>query len=66
VALGEGRFMPRRVVAGAESGDRVVIREGLAEGERVVVAGQFLIDSEANLRSGLGRLGEEEQGGSQQ
>jgi Cu(I)/Ag(I) efflux system membrane fusion protein len=66
VALGEGRFVPRRVVAGAESGDRVVIREGLAEGERVVVAGQFLIDSEANLRSGLGRLGEEEQGGSQQ
>jgi len=58
VALGEGRFAPRRVVAGAESGDRVVIREGLAEGEQVVVAGQFLLDSEANLRSGLGRLGE--------
>jgi len=66
VALGEGRFVPRRVVAGAESGDRVVIREGLAEGERVVVAGQFLIDSEANLRGGLGRFGEEEQGGSRQ
>jgi Cu(I)/Ag(I) efflux system membrane fusion protein len=66
VALGEGRFVPRRVVAGAESGDRIVIREGLADGERVVIAGQFLIDSEANLRSGLGRLGEEEQGGSQQ
>jgi Cu(I)/Ag(I) efflux system membrane fusion protein len=63
VALGEGRFVPRRVVAGAESGDRVVIREGLADGEQVVIAGQFLIDSEANLRSGLGRLGEEEQGG---
>jgi Cu(I)/Ag(I) efflux system membrane fusion protein len=63
VALGEGRFVPRRVVAGAESGDRVVIREGLADGEQVVIAGQFLIDSEANLRSGLERLGEEEQGG---
>jgi len=61
VALGEGRFAPRRVVAGAESGDRVVIREGLAEGERVVVAGQFLLDSEANLRSGLERLGEAQQ-----
>jgi Cu(I)/Ag(I) efflux system membrane fusion protein len=56
VALGEGRFAPRRVVAGPESGDRVVIREGLAEGERVVVSGQFLLDSEANLRSGLERL----------
>ena len=60
VALGEGRFAPRRVAAGAESGDRVVIRDGLAEGERVVVAGQFLLDSEANLRAGLGRLGQED------
>ena len=56
VALGEGRFAPRRVVAGPESGDRVVIRQGLAAGESVVVAGQFLLDSEANLRSGLERL----------
>jgi Cu(I)/Ag(I) efflux system membrane fusion protein len=57
VALGEGRFAPRPVVAGAESGDRIVIRDGLAEGEQVVVAGQFLLDSEANLRAGLARLG---------
>jgi len=56
VALGEGRFAPRRVVAGAESGDRIVIREGLAAGEQVVVAGQFLLDSEANLQMGLERL----------
>jgi Cu(I)/Ag(I) efflux system membrane fusion protein len=58
VALGEGRFAPRRVVVGPESGDRVVIRDGLAEGEQVVVAGQFLLDSEANLRAGMERLGE--------
>lgn len=56
VALGEGRFAPRQVVAGPESGERVVIRAGLSEGERVVVAGQFLLDSEANLRAGLERL----------
>jgi Cu(I)/Ag(I) efflux system membrane fusion protein len=62
VALGEGRFAPRPVVAGAESGDRVVIRDGLAEGEQVVVAGQFLLDSEANLRAGLARLGHAEHG----
>jgi len=61
VALGEGRFAPRRVVVGPESGDRVVIREGLAEGEQVVVAGQFLLDSEANLRAGMERLGEASQ-----
>jgi len=62
VALGEGRFAPRRVTAGAESGERVEIAEGLAAGEQVVVAGQFLLDSEANLRSGLERLGHEEHG----
>lgn len=56
VALGEGRFAPRRVIAGEESGDRIAIREGLAEGEDVVVAGQFLLDSEANLRAALERL----------
>jgi Cu(I)/Ag(I) efflux system membrane fusion protein len=56
IALGEGRFMPRRVLVGAESGGRIAILEGLAEGERVVVAGQFLLDSEANLRAGLRRM----------
>jgi Cu(I)/Ag(I) efflux system membrane fusion protein len=56
VALGEGRFQPRRVVPGLESGERIAILDGLAEGEEVVVSGQFLLDSEANLRAGLRRL----------
>jgi Cu(I)/Ag(I) efflux system membrane fusion protein len=56
VALGEGRFASRTVVAGAESGDRIAILEGLREGERVVTAAQFLLDSEANLDAGLERL----------
>jgi membrane fusion protein, copper/silver efflux system len=56
VALGEGRFAARNVVAGAEAGDRVTIREGLQLGDRVVVAAQFLLDSEANLGAGLDRL----------
>ena len=56
VALGDGRFTSRNVVAGAESGDRITIREGLQEGDRVVVAAQFLLDSEANLGAGLDRL----------
>jgi Cu(I)/Ag(I) efflux system membrane fusion protein len=56
IALGDGRFAPRRVVAGAESGERVAITEGVAAGESVVVAGQFLLDSEANLRAGLDRM----------
>lgn len=60
VALDDRRFDVREVVAGAESGDEVQILEGLEEGERVVVSGQFLIDSESRLRSGLGRFEEAE------
>jgi len=56
IALGDGRFVSRNVVAGIEGGDRVAIREGLQEGEKVVVAAQFLLDSEANLDAGLDRL----------
>ena len=56
VALGEGRFAARPVVAGPESGDRVTILDGLAAGERVVVAAQFLLDSETNLAAGMDRL----------
>lgn len=56
ISLGDGRFRSRNVVAGAEVGDRIAIREGLQEGERVVVAAQFLLDSEANLGTGLDRL----------
>jgi Cu(I)/Ag(I) efflux system membrane fusion protein len=56
VALGDGRFASRKVVAGVESGERVAIQDGLREGEQVVVAAQFLLDSEANLNSGLDRL----------
>ena len=56
VALGDGRFASRKVVAGPESGDRVTIVEGLQEGESVVTSAQFLLDSEANLDAGLERL----------
>ena len=56
VALGDGRFESRKVLVGIESGDRVAIRRGVSEGERVVVSAQFLIDSEANIDSALGRM----------
>jgi hypothetical protein len=56
VALGEGRFQPREVEAEDLGEDEILIRSGLAEGERVVVSAQFLLDSEANLQAGLGRL----------
>lgn len=56
VALGDGKFAPRAVRAGMESGERVEIVGGLQEGEQVVTSGQFLIDSETSLRAGLKRL----------
>jgi len=51
VAEGEGKFRPRQVELGFESGGKSEIRKGLSEGAKVVVSGQFLIDSEASLRA---------------
>jgi Cu(I)/Ag(I) efflux system membrane fusion protein len=56
VALGDGRFRPRKVSAGMESGGLVEILSGLREGERVVTSGQFLIDSEASLKASFTRM----------
>jgi Cu(I)/Ag(I) efflux system membrane fusion protein len=46
-----GVFEPRRVQIGWRSGDRVEIVHGLTEGDRVVVEGTFLVDSESRLKS---------------
>jgi len=56
VALDHGRFRPAQVHTGVESAGMVQIRAGLSEGERVVVSGQFLLDSEASLEAGLLRM----------
>lgn len=50
---GEGRFEPRDVKIGLRGGGFTEIREGVAEGDRVVVAANFLIDAESNLRAAL-------------
>ncbi|MDP2133499.1 MAG: efflux RND transporter periplasmic adaptor subunit [Sulfuritalea sp.] len=50
---GEGRFEPREVKLGARSDEHVEVREGLAEGDAVVVAANFLIDAESNLQAAL-------------
>jgi Cu(I)/Ag(I) efflux system membrane fusion protein len=50
VATGD-RFEPRAVTLGVQLADRVEIRSGLAEGERIVAAGVFLLDSESRLRA---------------
>jgi len=56
-SLGDGLFMPVDVVAGFRSDGEVEIKSGLHEGDLVVTSGQFLIDSEANLRASFRRLG---------
>ncbi len=56
VALGEGKFTARTVEVGGEFGERIEILSGLEEGEQVVTSGQFLLDSESNLKAGLQHL----------
>jgi RND family efflux transporter MFP subunit len=50
VVRGAGWFEPRRVETGWRLGDRVQITAGLEPGERIVVSGNFLIDSESNMK----------------
>ena len=56
VEAGEGRFEPREVKLGARSDNYVEVREGVKEGEQVVVAANFLIDAESNLKAAIGGL----------
>jgi Cu(I)/Ag(I) efflux system membrane fusion protein len=53
---GAGRFRPVAVRVGPESAHDTVILAGLEAGQRVVTSGQFLIDSEANVRGVYRRL----------
>ncbi len=50
---GEGRFEPRVVKLGARSDGYVEVREGVSDGEPVVVSANFLIDAESNLKAAL-------------
>jgi len=56
VAMGEGRFQPRAVKTGISSRGLTEILEGVDENERIVVSGQFLIDSESALRESFRKL----------
>jgi membrane fusion protein, copper/silver efflux system len=55
---GKQRFRPADVEIGVEANGMTEIRKGLEAGQKVVVSGQFLIDSEANLRATTTRLSE--------
>ena len=53
VDKGEGRYEPREVKLGRRGGGYIEVREGLADGEAVVTAANFLIDAESNLKAAL-------------
>ncbi|HET7238119.1 MAG TPA: efflux RND transporter periplasmic adaptor subunit [Terrimicrobiaceae bacterium] len=57
VALEGGKFEPRKVALGARSADDYYqVLSGLEPGERVVTSGQFLLDSESQLREAIQKM----------
>jgi Cu(I)/Ag(I) efflux system membrane fusion protein len=57
-ALGDGRFESTDVVTGMWRGEQIEVLSGLEEGDEVVVSGQFLIDSESNLKASFQQMAE--------
>ena len=49
IAVAGGRYRPVEVQVGREGGGKTQILAGLAQGQKVVASGQFLLDSEASL-----------------
>lgn len=64
VQIKEGRYEPREVKLGGRSENYVEVLEGVREGESVVVAANFLIDAESNLKAAVGSFGHVGHGGS--
>ena len=56
VAQGAGKFAPVDVEIGIETNGQTEIRKGLEAGQKVVVSGQFLVDSEASLKATTTRM----------
>jgi RND family efflux transporter MFP subunit len=57
VALPGGKFDPRTVALGLESEHNMYeVISGLNEGERVVTSGQFMLDSESQLREAIQKM----------
>ena len=53
VDKGQGLFEPRDVTVGVDADGFDEVKQGVAEGERVVTSGNFLIDSESRLKGAL-------------
>ena len=60
----DGTFRPIEVQVGHEQGGQTEILAGLGQGQKIVLSGQFLIDSEASLKGVEARLSSGEAQGS--
>ena len=56
MSLGDGRFAGRIIETGISVDGRTEVLNGLTLGEQIVGSGQFMLDSEVNLREGLSKL----------
>ena len=63
VDRGNGYLEPRQVEVGERRGDRIEITKGLQAGERVVISGNFLVDSESQLKSAAAGMAGHQHGG---
>ncbi len=57
VDRGNGYFEPRSVETGWRLSDQVEVSKGLMAGERIVISGTFLIDSESRMKAAQGLFG---------
>lgn len=55
-SVGDNKFLPKEVKVGPEAEDMTQILSGLEEGETIVTSGQFLIDSESNLKEAINKM----------
>ena len=57
VALDGGKFEPRIVTLGPQAeNDEYQVLSGVSEGERIVTSGQFMLDSESQLREAIQKM----------
>ena len=57
ISSGHGKFVPRDLILGPLlDNERVQVLAGLTDGESVVVSGQFLLDSESNLKEAVRKM----------
>jgi multidrug efflux pump subunit AcrA (membrane-fusion protein) len=57
ISSGHGKFVPRDVTLGPLlDNERVQVLAGVTDGESVVISGQFLLDSESNLKEAVRKM----------